>query len=61
MWLIAKVWYLLVSPVLCLLFVGVTAVICVGQAFYRPIVDTDYRKNLFAPESKRRGSSAGVG
>ena len=61
MWLMTKIWYLLVSPVLCLLFVGVTAVICVGQAFYRAIVDTDYRKNLFAHGSKKRGSSVGIG
>jgi hypothetical protein len=48
-----KMAFRLLLLVLFPLSVGVIAVICVGQAFYRLIVDKGYRKGLFESASDR--------
>jgi hypothetical protein len=51
-WLLDKIWYLLVSPVLFLLSAGVIACICAVQVCYLVIVDKDCRKDLLEPVYK---------
>jgi hypothetical protein len=51
-WLLDRIWYLLVSPVLFLLSAGVIVCICAVQVCYLLIVDKDCRNDLLEPVYK---------